>query len=147
MEITSYSDYIKFTVNSIYDQKIALTGKGTDFKVTLLNADDKMISLGAVRMGRKSNREFQLINKSIAPATLLLGFCDQFPVNAWCLAKPEENPVDFSKGHRLSGVITLTPSKPFVIKPQQVITVIVDYTPRKRTVLFSETVICDITSY
>lgn len=106
----------------------------------LLEAKDKNISLGAVREGKKSSRKFSLINKSLAPASLLIGFNDQLPVSGVFLAQPNNHPIDLSRDHRLSNVITITPSKSFVIKPNEIKTIDVEYSPTKRTSTFSETI-------
>lgn len=127
-------------MNGIYEKIVSLSGEGTILKVTLLNAEDKMLSLGAVREGKKSSRQFSFINRSLAPAIILIGFSDQLPVKGQYLANVEENAIDLSKDHRLSNILKITPSKPFVIKPQEIKKIEVQYTPKKRAPLFSETV-------
>lgn len=109
-------------------------------KVALENPKDTTIRFGAVKVGKNCSRTFCLINKSLAPVNLLVGFSDQLPVNGIYLAKPQENFTDLGIDHRLLGTMSVVPSKVFTIKPQETFPITLIYTPVKVCCNFSETV-------
>ncbi|XP_053973139.1 hydrocephalus-inducing protein-like [Hylaeus volcanicus] len=64
---TKYNECLVFTINSVNEKKIIITGEGITYKIHLVNPCDKSIYLGSVSISRTVIRKIPVVNQGLAP--------------------------------------------------------------------------------
>ncbi|KAI8909684.1 hypothetical protein EDD86DRAFT_206048, partial [Gorgonomyces haynaldii] len=69
-EAILYADTIKFEINGLSNFELPVTGEGSELRI---EADQRNVNFGALRIGHTASRVCKLINKSKMPVTFSLG--------------------------------------------------------------------------
>ena len=71
-EAGQFADAIPFEVNGLHTVKVALRGAGVPLVLDLANPADKLVHLGALRVGQSTTRTVRVVNRSARPTTFAL---------------------------------------------------------------------------
>ncbi|KAL9642363.1 hypothetical protein ABK040_007361 [Willaertia magna] len=116
-EIRQYKDTIMFEINGLYKTSVTINGEGTAARVELLNSNDRVINLGALKGGESVTKYVSIVNRSKREATF------SFP--------PEL--IETLSKHQ----ITVSPRSPITLFPKQETRISLTFKPDARIHLFN----------
>ncbi|KAJ1558923.1 hypothetical protein HK096_003058, partial [Nowakowskiella sp. JEL0078] len=118
-EARIYNEILKVEINSLSTVDINLIGQGAEFKVDLVNSENRMVNFGAVRIGHTVTRSVKIINKSIIQCPFSLGTVASLEVLSM---------------HSVS----ITPEGEFCLRPKGVLNIDLKFQPQQRITPFMD---------
>lgn len=127
-EEKTYNETLTFLINSIIKQKIILTGQGVNYKISLVNSENKFIDFGNVWLDKAVKRKILVVNLERLPVEVEFGIIDKLNED-----NNFKNPVNDA-----DKIIKIQPQEKIILhrnKPQELI---IKFKPKKRLELFEE---------
>ena len=69
-----YHEVVNFEINGLSQQHVDFYGQGTELKVEVADPRNKVVKLGALRVGQTLKKQVPIVNNSPAPITFRVGF-------------------------------------------------------------------------
>ncbi|XP_076237948.1 hydrocephalus-inducing protein-like [Calliopsis andreniformis] len=164
-----YREQLAFTIDSVNEKKVTITGEGIIYKVRLANPRDKSIDLGSVMAFQTVSKRIPVVNEGLAPVELEFNLLKNFsdykdygdPLRPCTIEETEQEEKDeylaqasvmetkrswtqdntLATGEpNLSDVLRIEPSSKVVLRPGKTINVLVRFKPTARMSEFTSKV-------
>ncbi|KAI9095517.1 hypothetical protein DFS34DRAFT_651319 [Phlyctochytrium arcticum] len=118
-EAVVYAEIIKLEINGLSTTEISVQGEGAEFKVDLLQTEQRFVQFGAIRIGHSAQKVLKLINRGLIPLTFQIGPSGTLDT-------------------LIARGISLQPRGPITLRPRAVCSLDIRFSPISRIPAFSE---------
>jgi hydrocephalus-inducing protein len=120
-ECKNYKENLIFELNGLTRRQVSISGTGTQLRIDLVDAKNKLFDVGTLEIGKTSRKTLQIVNKSFSPIDFNLLF---EPKSDYLLAD--------------KNILQIQPIQNINLKPNQTMDLCFKFAPKTRIPKFSE---------